>query len=322
MTIQEVCATIEQQTACIHELKEENKQLEARVAELTPFRSDFQGLQDRFWALKTSESSLSQRVTLLTDELKAAMQIVQSRADESKQNQTALDRAEQNFRNLQLAVAKDVSSNFLKGVVSNAASIVAKKTAAAVASTQTEALVSAAAVETQTEAEVSAASDLDKLASDLDKLASDLEKTRGVASFQTKILDLNTEILALTTLNAALTTEVKSLQVDLDGARQALATQPEESAAAVASTQPEASASGTKRALFAAGVAVLAAGALAVAKNPEAAKDAADKGCAFVAKTASSVASFLAKKGRFGLDFLRNLKNIKAVEIDLTKMLN
>jgi chromosome segregation ATPase len=301
MTIQEACATIQQQTAYIQELKEENKQLEARVAELTPFRSDFQGLQDRFWALKTSESSLSGDVALLKGELDAAMQIVKSHADELKQNQTALDRAEQNFRNFQKAVVQDVSSNVLKGVVSsvvsNAASIVAKKTAAAVASTQTEAEVSAA--------------------SDLDKIASDLEKTRAVASSESKILDLSTEILTLTIRNHALTTRVESLQVDLDGARQALATQTKAPA-----TQPERT---MGKRLVPGKVALLAiaafTGALAVAKNPEAAKDAAVKGCAFVAEKASSVASFLAEKGRFGLDFLRNSNNVNAVEIDLTKML-
>jgi hypothetical protein len=104
----------------------------------------------------------------------------------------------------------------------------------------------------------------------------------------------------------------------------AVATQPEAPATRpeASATQPEASAKGIMQAVFAAGtVAVLAAGALAVAKNPEAAKDAAVKGCAFVAEKVSSVASFLAEKGRFGLDFLRNSNNVNAVEIDLTKML-
>jgi hypothetical protein len=201
-----------------------------------------------------------------------------------------------NFNILQRAVFKNVSSNVLKGVVSNAASMVAKKTATAVA--------------TQTEAEVSAASDLDKI-------ASDLEKTRAVASSQTKILDLSTEILTLTIRNNALTTKVESLQLDLDGARQALATQTKAPA-----TQPERT---MGKRLVPGKVALLAiaafTGALAVAKNPEAAKDAAVKGCAFVAEKASSVASFLAEKGRFGLDFLRNSNNVNAVEIDLTKML-
>jgi hypothetical protein len=286
MTIQEACATIQQQTAYIQELKEENKQLEARVAELTPFRSDFQGLQDRFWALKTSESSLSGDVALLKGELDAAMQIVKSHADELKQNQTALDRAEQNFRNFQKAVVQDVSSNVLKGVVSsvvsNAASIVAKKTAAAVASTQTEAEVSAA--------------------SDLDKIASDLEKTRAVASSESKILDLSTEILTLTIRNHALTTRVESLQVDLDGARQALATQTKAPA-----TQIEAPAKGNMQAVFAAGtVAVIAIAALAVAKNPAAVEDAAVKGVAFVAEKASSVVRSVSA-------FFNN-----GIEIDLT----
>jgi hypothetical protein len=90
----------------------------------------------------------------------------------------------------------------------------------------------------------------------------------------------------------------------------ATATQTEESAAADASTQTEASAKGTRWVLFAAGTAVLAAGALAVAKNPEAAKDAAVKGGAFVAKTASSVARSVSA-------FFNN-----GIQIDLTRVLS
>jgi cell division protein FtsB len=160
------------------------------------------------------------------------------------------------------------------------------KIPATVASTQTEPLVSAA--------------------SDLDKLASDLAETTAVVSSKSEILDLSTKILTLTIRNDDLTTQVESLQVDLDDARQALAAQPER----------------TKRALFAAGtVAVLAAGALVVANDPEAAKKTFEKALACVAKKASSVASFLIEKSCDGLDFLRNSNNVNAVEIDLTKML-
>jgi hypothetical protein len=338
MSFHEVCALLQQQTATVIQLEAEKDDLVSQVAELTPFRSRFFTLQEKFEPLKSSESDFRSRATLLKVELEAAMQIVQSHANENSRlkedlattlksnvalkcdnermnklneemgslhkgmlehNKLLLAKNEQlavNFNILQRAVFKNVSSNVLKGVVSNAASMVAKKTATAVA--------------TQTEAEVSAASDLDKI-------ASDLEKTRAVASSQTKILDLSTEILTLTIRNNALTTKVESLQLDLDGARQALATQTKAPA-----TQPERT---MGKRLVPGKVALLAiaafTGALAVAKNPEAAKDAAVKGCAFVAEKASSVASFLAEKGRFGLDFLRNSNNVNAVEIDLTKML-
>ncbi len=72
-------------------------------------------------------------------------------------------------------------------------------------------------------------------------------------------------------------------------------------------TQTEAPAKGTKRAVFAAGT-VAVIGALVVAKNPAAFKDAAVKGVAFVAEKASSVARWSVSA------FFNN-----GIEIDLTK---
>jgi len=93
-----------------------------------------------------------------------------------------------------------------------------------------------------------------------------------------------------------------------------------EAVATAVAKQTEAPAKGTKRAVFAAGtVAVIATGALVVVvNNPEAAKKTVEKALACVAGKASSFARFVFEKGCDGFAVLRNLSNLKAVEIDLT----
>ena len=191
MTIQQVQATLERQTAMILQLRAEKTELASKVLELTQFQSLFSRLEGEIGPLKSLKSQLSDRVSLLETEIEATLQIVQSHAKNNSQ------------------------------------------------------------------------------------LKKDLVQT----------LDLND----------ALTTEVENLQVDLDDARQALATQPKRSMG---------------ERLVAGKVAFLAiaafTGALVVVKNPEAVKDVAVKALACVAEKASS-----------GPRYVSAFFN-KGIEIDLT----